>query len=386
MNPLYSHRREELVWGDKSGFIGYLIFRLQPTSKKKGFLIDSTIFKYRRKITITEQSGSDLDYYQVLIELNSTNFDFSHAQTNGEDIRFTDADENLLDYWIEEWDVVNKIAKVWVKVPSIPANSSVDIYMYYGNSSASSASDASATFFRVIDGLVASWHLDEGSGTTAYDTSGNDYDGALVNGPTWVDGKFGKALRFGGSDYVEVPDDESLRITGDISIIAWVKPVIDSDFHAIVSKGYSREYELSEDFRTGTYDLAWRHGDESKSYMKNFPNFFVDGEVWYFVAAVREGNELTVYKNGSYFDSDTFTESPGPSTNPVDIGKRPEEALNFGGIIDEVSLFNRALTQQEIQDLYNYYGYSTENYPGKVLVRKYASPEPSIFIGAEETA
>jgi len=101
---------------------------------------------YARKVTITEQSGSDLSYYQVLIELNSSNFDFSHAQTNGEDIRFTDASGNLLDYWIEEWDSVNETAKVWVEVPSIPANSSVEIWMYYGNPTVASASDGEAVF------------------------------------------------------------------------------------------------------------------------------------------------------------------------------------------------------------------------------------------------
>jgi len=113
---------------------------------KIGFIIDSMTFKYRRKITITEQSGSDLTDYQVLIELNSSNFNFEHAQTNGEDIRFTDVSGNLLDYWIEEWDAVNERAKVWVKVPSIPASSSVEIYMYYGNNEITSASNGEATF------------------------------------------------------------------------------------------------------------------------------------------------------------------------------------------------------------------------------------------------
>mgnify|MGYP000542397066 CR=1 FL=1 len=103
-------------------------------------------FKYRRRITITEQSGSDLTDYQVLIELSSSNFNFEHAQTNGEDVRFTDANGNLLDYWIEEWDAVNETAKIWVEVPSIPANSEIEIFMYYGNPTVASASDADATF------------------------------------------------------------------------------------------------------------------------------------------------------------------------------------------------------------------------------------------------
>ncbi|MCW7078186.1 MAG: hypothetical protein OCU22_03530, partial [Canidatus Methanoxibalbensis ujae] len=46
-------------------------------------------FKYYRSIYITERSGNNLTDYQVLVELNSTNFNFAHAQSNGEDIRFT---------------------------------------------------------------------------------------------------------------------------------------------------------------------------------------------------------------------------------------------------------------------------------------------------------
>jgi len=110
-----------------------------------GFFVKRN-FKYRRPVTITEQSGNNLTNYQVLVELNSTNFDFSHAQTNGEDIRFTDASGNFLSYWIEDWDAVNESAKVWVKVASIPANSSTVIYMYYGNSSLSSLSDGDSVF------------------------------------------------------------------------------------------------------------------------------------------------------------------------------------------------------------------------------------------------
>ena len=103
-------------------------------------------FAYKREITVTELSGNDLTDYQVRIDLDATNFNFEHAKPNGEDVRFVDAEGNFLSYWIEEWDSVNKKAKVWVKVPYIPANSSVDIYMYYGNPRLSSASNGEATF------------------------------------------------------------------------------------------------------------------------------------------------------------------------------------------------------------------------------------------------
>jgi len=124
------------TWGD---ILAYKLAKL-------GFVVDGITFKYQRVVTITEQSGSNLTDYQVPIELDNTNFDFTHTQTNGEDVRFTDVNKNFLDYWIEEWDAINETAKLWVKVPSIPANSSTMIYMYYGNSEAESASDSEATF------------------------------------------------------------------------------------------------------------------------------------------------------------------------------------------------------------------------------------------------
>jgi len=76
--------------------------------------------------------------------LNSNNFDFDF-NNNGNDIRFTDENGNLLDYYVEKMDLVNKEAIIWVKVPSIPANSTVYIYMYY-KSCAPSKSDPYKVF------------------------------------------------------------------------------------------------------------------------------------------------------------------------------------------------------------------------------------------------
>jgi len=98
-------------------------------------------FKYRRKITITELSGNNLSDYQVRIDLDATNFNFSHFLNEGNDLRFTDADGNLLSYFVEKMDITNKQATIWVKIPSIPANGTVDIYMYYGNPEIPSASN-----------------------------------------------------------------------------------------------------------------------------------------------------------------------------------------------------------------------------------------------------
>jgi len=89
---------------------------------------------YYTPITIAERSGKNLTNYAVKIVLNSTNFNGwdSIAYTDGSDIYFTDQNGNPLYYWIESFSKDNRQAVIWVKVPSIPANSITTIYMYYG--------------------------------------------------------------------------------------------------------------------------------------------------------------------------------------------------------------------------------------------------------------
>ena len=102
-------------------------------------------WEYYKEITVKENSGRTLMDFQVLVELNSANFDFSKAKSDGSDIRFsTDGEE--LNYWIEEWDAGAKRAKIWVKVPLIPTNGQTTIKMWYGNPSAVSSSNGNKVF------------------------------------------------------------------------------------------------------------------------------------------------------------------------------------------------------------------------------------------------
>jgi len=338
-------------------------------------------WNYRRPVTITEQSGNDLTDYQVLVELNSTNFNFAHAQSNGEDIRFTDEEGNLQDYWIEEWDSVNETAKVWVKVPSIPANGTTQLYMYYGNPSASSESDVSATFIRVIDGVVGSWHFDEGSGTTAYDSSGNDNDGTIY-GAAWVDGKYGKALNFDGDDYVDCGSNINVDA---VSVEAWVKVTTFEAWTRIVQRANAdgKGFSLRSDFD----QFIFQAKQYSDSYNARFHETHAN-DVWYHVVGVWDGDVShppKIYQN-AIEGTDSVTDAAGDGGGTVlNIGRKANANANFfKGTIDEVRIYNRALSSEEISDLYNNYGYTTENYPGWVLVRKRTEPEPSVSIGAEE--
>ena len=103
------------------------------------------IWKYQRDISIKENSGTALTDYQVLIELKGADFPVE-TKSDGTDIRFTDSNGNELNYWIENWDYAGKRAKVWVKVPSIPADSITVIQIYYGNPSAGVMSEGDEVF------------------------------------------------------------------------------------------------------------------------------------------------------------------------------------------------------------------------------------------------
>ncbi len=130
-------------------------------------------WKYQRDVYIKENSGTALTDYQVLIEMEGTDF-LGEAQRGGEDIRFTDINGNELNYWIENWDHSSMDAKVWVNVSEIPGNGDAKIKMYYGNPSARSSSNGAATFefFDDFDGTsldTSRWKVDWGKNYRIYE-------------------------------------------------------------------------------------------------------------------------------------------------------------------------------------------------------------------------
>jgi hypothetical protein len=130
-----------------------------------------------QEITIQENSGDSLTDYQVLVELNGANFNFSEAEADGSDVRFyTDSEE--LDYWIEEWDSGDEQAKIWIEVPSIPANGETTIEMHYGDAGGTSSSDGDATFlfFDDFESGTGKWDALAGNGSSGV-TSAEQYGG-----------------------------------------------------------------------------------------------------------------------------------------------------------------------------------------------------------------
>ena len=211
-------------------------------------------------------------------------------------------------------------------------------------------------------GLVGYWSMNEGAGTVAGDGSGNGNRGTLTGGPTWVDGKRGKALSFdGGDDDVLVADNNSLDFgTGDMSISAWIKPnTVTTANQAIVDKtgGGTAAYRFNTSNADGDR-LKFTRGSLFVDGVGSNDNVLVAG-VWQHIAAVvnTSGTDIvTFYVNGVAQGSGNLANSSFTNANPLMIGQKGYDGssvVNFNGLIDEVRIYNRALSAAEIQTLYN---------------------------------
>ncbi|MCJ7491913.1 MAG: LamG domain-containing protein [Dehalococcoidia bacterium] len=208
--------------------------------------------------------------------------------------------------------------------------------------------------------LVAHWKLDEGSGTAAADSSGNGNAGALY-GPTWVAGRDGSALHFDGTDdYVEVPDDDTLDLTTGAAVAAGVR--VDG------TTGYVQELVSKWFACPGEWKSAWAFEMESNGVTAGWgttigtgfdmllSNSTVPLGTWFHYAATFDGSVKKVYIDGQETASRAVPGTLGTNSNPLQLGRNaydtcyPEQRYWFKGTVDDVRIYNRALTAQEIRD------------------------------------
>ena len=213
-------------------------------------------------------------------------------------------------------------------------------------------------------GLVGCWLMNEGMGDKIYDLSGNKNTGTLINmaHPSttvsgWNPGKFGHTLNLdGGNDYVECPSPTvSLNITKNITLTAWIKTTSSTDGLTVTGRGL-----------TGTFDHTWQHyiglGYNTFFYANLYAMAAADGIAgtvlindgkWHHVVAQFNGTAISVYTDGKYDNSKAKTTTPTSNNNlKVRIGNLPGYTDYFNGSIEDVCIYNRALSAAEILQLY----------------------------------
>ncbi len=212
-------------------------------------------------------------------------------------------------------------------------------------------------------GLIAHWEFDDGSGTTARDSSGKGHDGALQGDPQWVTGMIGSgALSFDGTDgLVEAGDDGSLSLTDALTITAWVSVHDLNTYYFIVCKQPSGtagdNYPGNYEFRTVVDSGALQFGHqeaEGEQFTFYTSDSSIAVEQWHHVAVtVAKGDLVEFYIDGvAAGSSEQLTNFGVLNDEPVRIGGRKDGYSFFNGLLDDIRLYDRALSATQIQKLF----------------------------------
>jgi hypothetical protein len=204
-------------------------------------------------------------------------------------------------------------------------------------------------------GLVGAWEFTEGSGLTAYDSSGLGNHAAFSNAPIWAGGNRGSALSFNGtSNYLSAADSPSLQIT-QFTIAAWVKVDSFSDYRFISNKGdnLTRNYEMDIRITTGKVNVGFTQGGV---FRETSSNTSLSLNAWYFVSGTYNGATIAVYINGALDASVAQTGNPDTPSNPLFLGSGTSSLHLMSGQIGEILLYNRGISAAEIALMYTQTG------------------------------
>ena len=200
---------------------------------------------------------------------------------------------------------------------------------------------------RAAGGLVAAYGFDEGTGPSVADASGNGNTGTL-SGATWTSGKYSYGLGFNGtSSRVDVPNAASLQLTTAMTLEAWVNPTTaTSKWRDVIYKGRDNYYLEASSTNAGKPVGAGIIGGVNTKASGTAP---LATNTWTHLATTYDGAALKLYVNGNLVTTTAVTGMLATSADPLQVGGDSIFGQYFAGTIDEVRIYNNALTQAQIQ-------------------------------------
>lgn len=208
------------------------------------------------------------------------------------------------------------------------------------------------------DNIMGMWLFNEGNGNTAEDSSGNGNDGKIIGGAKWVDGMFGKGLEFDGSDdWVEVQHSDTVAFEKGTSFSITLHYKGSGVGGALVGKGYEDTSQVKP------WYLLWNGGgnpnvsfylrttaDQNSRIDSTIP---VADEAWHFIAAVADADakKISLWIDGKKNIEGALNVSEGYGTNDSVFHIARHFDRYTKGIIDDVGIFNVALSKDEIDTI-----------------------------------
>ena len=202
-------------------------------------------------------------------------------------------------------------------------------------------------------GPVGHWALDDGEGTVASDSTGNGNGGTLSDGLLWVAGKIGGALEFdGASTFVEVPFSDSLDLLNksDFTVAAWFKA-------DEIPPENKEVLQQADGTGTGRTWLFVHNANDIRSFLggtTTSSGIGVEAETWVHAAAVvteaGDADTIQLYVNGQAAGA-PVTGGMEDCDGAYIIGRHKNPTNYWDGLIDDVRLYNRALSEAELAEL-----------------------------------
>lgn len=205
------------------------------------------------------------------------------------------------------------------------------------------------------DGLVVHLKFDD----DLTDSSGTGNDAVCEYGKiTYEDGIHGKSAVFNGKSYIEIPDSDSLDLS-KLTISLWVyklTPLEDYDRIPYVYK------EKDEDHWTVPYrlyehgdntPLLYMHGDDTDLDQFELRGASIDARKWFLLTATFDGKEARLYENGVLLRKQNIGGAPSATLGTLFIGLDEDGRTCFKGNMDDLRIYNRALSAKEVEALYD---------------------------------
>jgi MSHA biogenesis protein MshQ len=322
---------------------------------------------YRKKITIDyTKVGTTLTNFAVLVsvtdaDLKDTANGGHVGQSDGGDILFTNSSGTKLDHELEKYTNTTGELVAWVEVDSLSSTANTDIYIYYGNASAADQWNMNGTWdeggsasIKIVQHLQET-DIDGGSGDIKDSTSNaNNGTKKAANEPIEADAQIAKGQSFDGvDDYVGVGAATTINNLTSFTYAMWIYPQASAQVSPRLFEKAPKYWYL----KTTTHELRFDVG-MSITTAAVYSTETLPANAWSFVVATFDSNFMPrEYINGVEVSYVTQTQGVGTVSNDsasnLLIGNSPGFNRPFNGTIDEVRIYNRALSAEEITTQYN---------------------------------
>ena len=201
--------------------------------------------------------------------------------------------------------------------------------------------------------LVAHWKFDDGAGSTATDSVGNAHPGTIGGTANWVAGQVGGALDFDGStNYVDIGGVQPV-ISGTFSLAMWIYardiPTAAGDLRMPLSNDTWADRAIHVHIwpEIAVFRIDTKNGTDISS------NTALQADQWYHIAGTLDSaGESKIYING-VLDNSATGNGREYIIGPANIGAYQESSRFFNGMIDDIRIYNRILSDVEIQEIVN---------------------------------